>query len=307
MKVAFIGLGNMGSHMARHLMRAGHDVTVWNRTLSKAEELRAQGAKVAKSPGEAAKEAEAVITMLADDRGGRIGRTASRRSAGEPAAKCGPHFHEHHQRGAVEEAGGGARQARAEVHCRSGVWTGRRPRRQPSCSWWRRATRRRSSATGRLLEALGQRVFVMGDKPEMANVVKLSGNFLIASVIESLGEAIALTRKYGIDPHQYVDFLTNSLFAAPVYKTYGNLIADEKYQPAGFKMRLGLKDMKLALAAAESAGCAAARGQHDSRPHADRHRARHGRHGLERDRQTGSGERGAEVGTARTRQSTLML
>ena len=67
MKVAFIGLGNMGSHMARHLLRAGHDVTVWNRTLSKAEELRSQGAKVAKSPGEAAKEAEAVITMLADD------------------------------------------------------------------------------------------------------------------------------------------------------------------------------------------------------------------------------------------------
>jgi len=72
-------------------------------------------------------------------------------------------------------------------------------------------------------------------------------------VIESLGEAIALARKYGIDPHQYVDFLTNSLFAAPVYKTYGTLIADEKYRPAGFKMRLGLKDIKLALAAAESA------------------------------------------------------
>ena len=104
-----------------------------------------------------------------------------------------------------------------------------------------------------LLEALGQRVFVIGDKPEMANVVKLSGNFLIASVIESLGEAIALTRKYGIDPHDYVEFLTNSLFAAPMYKTYGNLIADEKYQPAGFKMRLGLKDMRLALAAAEAA------------------------------------------------------
>jgi 3-hydroxyisobutyrate dehydrogenase-like beta-hydroxyacid dehydrogenase len=104
-----------------------------------------------------------------------------------------------------------------------------------------------------LLEAMGQRVFVVGDKPEMANVVKLSGNFLIASVIESLGEAIALARKYGIEPHQYVDFLTNSLFAAPVYKTYGTLIADEKYRPAGFKMRLGLKDIKLALAAAESA------------------------------------------------------
>ena len=92
----------------------------------------------------------------------------------------------------------------------------------------------------------------MGEKPEMANVVKLSGNFLIASIIESLGEAIALARKYGVDPHAYVEFLTSSLFAAPVYKTYGGIIADERYSPAGFKLRLGLKDAKLALAAAES-------------------------------------------------------
>ncbi len=103
-----------------------------------------------------------------------------------------------------------------------------------------------------LLEALSQRVFVFGDKPEMANAVKLSGNFLISSVIESLGEAVALTRKYGIDPHEYIDFLTSTLFAAPVYKTYGGLIADQKYQPAGFKMRLGLKDIRLAIAAAEA-------------------------------------------------------
>jgi 3-hydroxyisobutyrate dehydrogenase-like beta-hydroxyacid dehydrogenase len=103
-----------------------------------------------------------------------------------------------------------------------------------------------------LLQTVGQRVFIIGDKPETANVVKLSGNFLIASVIESLGEAIALTRKYEIDPHQFVDFLTNTLFAAPVYKTYGGLIADERYLPAGFKLRLGLKDIKLAIAAAEA-------------------------------------------------------
>ena len=129
---------------------------------------------------------------------------------------------------------------------------GRKRRRQASCSWSRRATRSAVERCKPLLETLGQRVFVMGDKPEMANVVKLSGNFLIASVIESLGEAIALTRKYGIDPHDYVEFLTNSLFAAPVYKTYGGIIADEKYKPAGFKLRLGLKDVRLALAAAES-------------------------------------------------------
>src|SRR5208283_3994331 len=99
-----------------------------------------------------------------------------------------------------------------------------------------------------LLEALGQGVFVMGEKPEMANVVKLSGNFLISSVVESLGEAIALTRKYGIDPHEFVDFLTSTLFAAPVYKTYGGIIAEQRYQPAGFKMRLGMKDVRLVLA-----------------------------------------------------------
>jgi 3-hydroxyisobutyrate dehydrogenase-like beta-hydroxyacid dehydrogenase len=103
-----------------------------------------------------------------------------------------------------------------------------------------------------VFDAIGQRTFIIGPKPEMANVVKLSGNFLIASVIESLGEAVALTRKYGVDPHQYIDFLTGTLFAAPVYKTYGGIIADERYQPAGFKMRLGLKDVRLVLAAAET-------------------------------------------------------
>jgi len=82
--------------------------------------------------------------------------------------------------------------------------------------------------------------------------VKLSGNFLIGAVVESLGEAIALARKYGIDPHQYVELLTSSLFAAPVYKTYGGIIADQRYSPAGFKLRLGLKDVKLVIAAAEA-------------------------------------------------------
>ena len=103
-----------------------------------------------------------------------------------------------------------------------------------------------------LLEVLGQRVFVMGDKPEMANVVKLSGNFLIASVIESLGEAIALTRKYGIDPHEYVEFLTDQSFCRAGLQNLRRHHRGEKYQPAGFKLRLGLKDVKLALAAAEA-------------------------------------------------------
>jgi 3-hydroxyisobutyrate dehydrogenase-like beta-hydroxyacid dehydrogenase len=250
MKIAFIGLGNMGTPMARHLLRAGHNVTVWNRTLEKAEPLKSDGAKVAHSIAEAAKDAEIAITMLADDHAvessvlhsgtvidnlpkgathismSTIGVALSRRLAEEHAGRgqkymAAPVF------GRPDAAAGGklfiAAAGDKEIieHCRP------------------------------VLESLGQRMFVLGDKPEMANVVKLSGNFLIATVIESLGEAIALTRKYGVDPHAYIDFLTNSLFSAPVYKTYGGLIADEKYAPAGFKMRLGLKDIRLALSAAE--------------------------------------------------------
>jgi 3-hydroxyisobutyrate dehydrogenase-like beta-hydroxyacid dehydrogenase len=103
-----------------------------------------------------------------------------------------------------------------------------------------------------LFDAMGQKTFVISEKPADANLVKLSGNFLIAATIESLGEAIALVRKSGIDAHRFVEILTNTLFSAPVYNTYGAIIATENYEPAGFKMALGLKDIKLALAAAES-------------------------------------------------------
>jgi 3-hydroxyisobutyrate dehydrogenase-like beta-hydroxyacid dehydrogenase len=98
-----------------------------------------------------------------------------------------------------------------------------------------------------LFDVIGQRTFPIGDKPPMANLVKLSGNFLIASVIEALGEAFALVSKAGVDRAQYLDILTNTLFGAPVYKTYGKLIAEEHYSPAGFKAELGYKDVSLAL------------------------------------------------------------
>ena len=251
MKIAFLGLGNMGGHMARHLLRAGHDITVWNRTLSKADELRAKGAKVGKSAGQAVKDAEAVVTMLADDH------------AVESAVLHSGGVLDHLPKGAVHISMStisvALSQKLAEDHGKHGQQyiaapVFGRPEAAEAGKLFVVAAGDKSAVERckPLLELLGQRVFVIGDKPEMANVVKLSGNFLIASVIESLGEAIALTRKYGIDPHDYVEFLTNSLFAAPIYKTYGGIIAEEKYQPAGFKLRLGLKDVRLALAAAEA-------------------------------------------------------
>ena len=107
-------------------------------------------------------------------------------------------------------------------------------------------------AVSPVFDAIGQRTFVVSEEPKAANLVKLSGNFLLASVIESLGEAIALVAKAGVDKQEYVDLLTSTLFGAPVYKTYGGLIAREEFEPAGFAAALGHKDVRLVLQAGEA-------------------------------------------------------
>jgi len=253
MKVAFIGLGNMGAPMAKHLVRAGHEVIVWNRTRSKAEPLKAEGAKVAHSVAEAAKDAEIAITMLADDHAvasavldeGGLAQSLPKGALHISMSTISVEL----SRKLREEHGN-----RRQRYIAAPVFG--RPDAAEAGGLFVAAAGEKSVIDHAMpvLQALGRRVFVMGNEPEMANVVKLSGNFLIATVIESLGEAVALTRKYGIDPHAYIDFLTNTLFSAPVYKTYGGLIAGEKYHPAGFRMRLGLKDIRLGLIAADSAG-----------------------------------------------------
>jgi len=251
MKIAFHGLGNMGSHMARNLLRAKHDVTVWNRTRSKAEELHADNARVAKSVAEATRQAEIAVTMLADDHA--VAATVlSPGGVAEHLAPGGTHVSmstisvELSRHMDAEHAKRGQHYVSAPVFGR--------PEAAAAAKLFLVAAGDPEAILKAqpIFDAVGQRTFVIGPKPEMANVVKLSGNILISSVIESLGEAIALVRKYNVDPHQYVDFLSHTLFAAPVYQTYGGIIADERYQPAGFKMRLGLKDIRLALAAAEA-------------------------------------------------------
>jgi 3-hydroxyisobutyrate dehydrogenase-like beta-hydroxyacid dehydrogenase len=102
-----------------------------------------------------------------------------------------------------------------------------------------------------LFDAIGQKTFMAGEEAQAANAIKLAGNFVITTVIESLAEAFAFGRKSGVQPHTFVDILTNSLFPGPVYQTYGNIIAAEQFEPAGFKLPLGLKDNRLLLAAAE--------------------------------------------------------
>lgn len=251
MKIAFLGLGNMGMPMVRHLLKAEHDVTVWNRTAAKAERLKSEGARVASSAGEAAKDAELAITMLADDH-------AVTEAVLKPdgVAELMPQGAVHVSMStisvALSERLDKEHSKRGQFYVAAPVFG--RPDAAEAGTLFIAAAGMKDAIERAMpvLELLGQRVFVLGEKPEMANVVKVSGNFLIASVIECLGEAVVLARKYGIDPHAYVEFLTNTLFSAPVYKTYGGLIAGEKYHPPGFRMRLGLKDVRLALAAGEA-------------------------------------------------------
>jgi 3-hydroxyisobutyrate dehydrogenase-like beta-hydroxyacid dehydrogenase len=247
MRISVIGLGNMGRPIAANLLKAGFDVIVWNRTAQRADDLVAAGAARAASPAEASR-ADIVITMLADDTAveqvafeGRLIELLPRGSVHVSMSTISVRLSQrlaaaHQERGSLYVSapvfGRPAAAAEAKLFV---VYAG------PESAFDRLQP---------IFDAIGRRTFRFGERPEHANVVKLSGNFLIASVIESLSEALALARKSGIDAHACVDMLTSTLFAAPVYKTYGGLIADERYHPAGFRLPLGLKDVSLVLEAA---------------------------------------------------------
>ena len=256
MNAGFIGLGNMGQPMARNLLKAGHNVTVYNRTRSRAEELRPEGARVAESAADACR-GDAVLTMLADDRAvEEIFFSKDQGGAANLVSALGPNT-VHISMSTISVA---LSRRLAETHAKAGqAYVSAPVFGRPDAAAAAKlfiVTAGASEAIERcrpLFDALGQKTFVLGPDAPAANVVKLAGNFLIASVLESLGEALALIRKSGIDPARFLDFLTSSLFAAPVYKTYGGIIVEERYHPPGFKAILGLKDVRLALAAAEAA------------------------------------------------------
>ena len=248
MRIGFIGLGRMGGGMARSLIKAGHEVTAWNRARDKAEELGREGARIAAGLSELAG-SDLVITMVADDAAtealvlGADGLVAVMRPGSTHAAMSTISV-------ALSE-----RLSRAHAQAKQGYVAAPVFGRPESAA----AAKLFVVAAGPAQEiekcrpafdAIGQRTFVVSENPADANLVKLGGNFMIGSVIEALGETVALMRKAGIDPGRYLEIMTNTLFAAPVYKTYGDLIAAEKYQPAGFKAPLGLKDIGLVLAAA---------------------------------------------------------
>lgn len=251
MNVSMIGLGAMGAAMVRNLLAKGVKVTVWNRSHAIVDELAAEGAIPAADADEAFK-ADIVLSMLAHDQAmkevlvdsGVLARarkgvvhvnlaTISTALAGELAA-----LH--------AELGLG--------YVASPVF-GRPPVAQAGGLNVLAAGAPDAVATAMpVLEMLAAKVWPLGEDPVRANALKLAGNFMIVSAIESMGEAVALGEAYGVPAPELLDMLSSTLFAAPIYKIYGGMIAERRYSPPGFAAELGLKDVRLVLDAAEAKG-----------------------------------------------------
>ena len=249
MRVGFIGLGNMGLPIARNLIKAGHELTVYNRTRSKAEALASAGAKMANSLAEAGM-AEVVMTMLADDQA--VEQTTFAEGGILKTLPCGGvHVSLSTISTALSRRLAEAHSARGQSFVASPVFG------RPAAA---EAARLVVVAGGPaeavervrpLLEAIGRKFFVIGPEPYSANTVKLAGNFLIASMLETLSEAFVLTRKSGVEPAKFLEIVNGSFFQSPIYENYGKIIIEEKFSPPGFVLRLGLKDVRLVLAAGD--------------------------------------------------------
>src|SRR5258706_2291746 len=249
MKVGFVGLGKMGTGMVRALLRAGHQVSVYNRTREKAEALAENGAKVAASLAEVCLDSEAVFTMLSDDSAVECVVFSEGGLASSLAASAA-----HFSSSTISTAM--ARRLAAEHSRRGQAFLSAPVFGRPDVA-----------ETGKLLmvagglshlverlrplfEAVGRQTFLAGAEPWQANALKLCGNFMLAAMLEAFGEAIANLRKARVDPHLFVDTMT-ALFGSPVYANYGRIIAEERFDPAGFELRLGLKDIRLVLETAQ--------------------------------------------------------
>ena len=243
----------MGEPMARNLVSAGHDVTVFNRTAAKAASLIAAGAKAARSPAEAVREAKVAITMFANDEALRetfLNPSSSQGAAIDALPQGSIHMCTSTISVAISKELAREHARRDQGYVASPVMG------RPDAAALKRllviaAGPRDQVETCRpLMEAMGRGVSVVGEEAWRANVAKIAVNFTIASAIETMGEAFALVRKSGMDTHAFLELL-NAFYNTPVYAGYGRLIADRQFDPPGFRLKLGLKDVSLALAAGQ--------------------------------------------------------
>lgn len=250
MKVGFIGLGAMGSAMASNLIKAGHAVTVWNRSPEAAEPLASLGAKVASTPERAA-QGDVLFSMLANDKAVR--EVVLDSGLLDEMDKGTVHVNHATVSVALARELAAAHAERGLDYLAAPVFG------RPDVA---AAGKLNIVVAGKpdviervrpLLEAMGSAIWPMGDVAERANVVKIAGNFMLGAAIESMAEAAALTRAHGVSAGDFLHLMTSTLFAAPPYQGYGKLIAEQRFKPAGFALPLGYKDINLALAAADAA------------------------------------------------------
>jgi len=252
MKVGFIGLGRMGQAMGQRLLGGGHDVVVYNRTRAKASDLEKAGATVAPSVAAACKDRDVVITMVADD-AALQDVTMSAEGIRQTLIKGGVHV-------AMGTHSAGAVRNLAASHGEKGqLFVAAPVLGRPDAAAAGQiviVAAGPAEAIARcepLFTAMGRKTVTAGAKPEAAVAIKLANNFVLGCAIEVMAEAFSLVRKYGVEAQIFYDVIAEGLFAAPAYKLYGKLIVDQSYDRAGFTTVLGLKDIKLALAAAELA------------------------------------------------------
>jgi 3-hydroxyisobutyrate dehydrogenase-like beta-hydroxyacid dehydrogenase len=248
MQVGMIGVGRMGKAMARNLIKAGHELVLYDTNTAPLRELEKEGAATAASAKEAFR-GNAVISMLPNDDAMRAVFVA----------------------GDVLPAGGSTtvhvNMATASVACAEELTALHRARDVPyvAATVWGRpdaaAAAKLSIAVAGdakaiervqpLFDVLGRCTSRVGAEPRMANVAKIAGNLMVASAIEAMGEAAALVRGYKMSAADFLDIIVTALFDVPVYRGYAEQIATGRYEPPGFDMRLGFKDVRLALAAGE--------------------------------------------------------
>jgi 3-hydroxyisobutyrate dehydrogenase-like beta-hydroxyacid dehydrogenase len=249
-KIGFIGLGNMGTHMANNLIKAGYHLQVYNRTEEKILEFDQASVTVCKTPAEAATGVPVLISMLSEDEVVResivgehgILKTFPANAVHISMSTIGPDTAE--EMAKLHEAAGSkyiaspvfgrpeAAEAKKLFICISG-------------------DKDAKEIAKPVLENLGQRIIDFGDKVGGANVVKVAGNFMIIASLEMMAEAFTLAEKNGLDRTQVAEFFGSTIFNAPIYQNYGRLIANKQYEPVGFKASLGYKDARLAVKLAQ--------------------------------------------------------
>ncbi|SDM21675.1 3-hydroxyisobutyrate dehydrogenase [Catalinimonas alkaloidigena] len=251
MKIGFIGLGSMGLPMAQNLLNAGYPLRVYNRTRAKAETLATDQVTVADSPADVAAQVDVLITMLSRDEALEEVLFAESQGAYDALPQGAVHLSmstispDLSRRLAEKHAAKGQQYVAAPVFGRPDV--AEKAALKLAVAGPKAVAERLSP----IFDAVGAAWDYVGEEAWQANLVKIAGNFVIASMMETLGEAFALVGKAGVDPKQFLEIVNGRVMQSPVYQTYGNQMLEERFQPAGFATDLGLKDMTLVQRAAQ--------------------------------------------------------